>query len=285
VNIAPRYLGRGSWLARRDPRVLVLVIVLFIFTVLQVWDGRVVFTLLLIALAYYRSAGIPWRQIRRNWAIVFVFIGLLVTVNTIVAGGDVQSLPAEQTHVLFYLPILGTPISAESLSLAVTMLMRYLAMATVGFPLAFAMAPADFGVTFARLGVPEKFAFGVDLTFRFLPSLAADLQTTIDAQRIRGFDASAGSRGVLSRLRRSAPVLVPTIVNAIAGAEDTIDAMDLRAFGTGKRTWFRKLAFERTDRLVIGFFGLLFAGVTIAGYAGLTTHLWTPPFLIDLAGR
>ena len=49
MNIAPRYLGRGSWLARRDPRVLVLVIALFIFTVLQVWDGRVVFALLLVA--------------------------------------------------------------------------------------------------------------------------------------------------------------------------------------------------------------------------------------------
>ena len=75
MNIAPRYLGRGSWLARRDPRVLVLVIALFIFTVLQVWDGRVVFALLLVAVAYYRSAHIPWRQIRRNWTVVFVFIG------------------------------------------------------------------------------------------------------------------------------------------------------------------------------------------------------------------
>ena len=49
MNIAPRYLGRGSWLARRDPRVLIVVIALFIFTVLQVWDGRVVFALLLVS--------------------------------------------------------------------------------------------------------------------------------------------------------------------------------------------------------------------------------------------
>ena len=284
MNIAPRYLGRGSWLARRDPRVLVVVIALFIFTVLQVWDGRIVFALLLIAVGYYRTAGIPWRHIRRNWAVVFAFIGLLVIVNTIVTGGDVQGMPVDRVHVLFLMPLLGTPISAESLSLAVTQLMRYLAMATIGFPLAFAMAPADFGVTFARLGVPEKFAFGIDLTFRFLPSLAADLQTTIDAQRIRGFDASAGTRGFLSRVRKSAPVLVPTIVNAVAGAEDTIDAMDLRAFGTGKRTWLRELAFDRTDGLVIGFFGLLFVAATVAGFMGLTSHLWTPPFLIDLAG-
>ena len=138
------------------PRVLIVVIALFIFTVLQVWDGRVVFALLLVAIGYYRSAGIPWRHIRRNWAVVFVFIGFLVIVNTIVTGGDVQQTPVEELHVFFKMPLLGTPISAESLSLMVTLLMRYLAMATIGFPLAFAVAPSDFGVAFDRLGSPRS---------------------------------------------------------------------------------------------------------------------------------
>jgi energy-coupling factor transport system permease protein len=159
-------------------------------------------------------------------------------------------------------------------------------MATIGFPVAFAIAPNDFGIAFRRLGIPEKFAFGIDLTFRFLPSLAADLQTTVDAQKIRGYDSSARSRGgLLARVRNAAPVLVPTIVNAVAGAEDTIDAMDLRAFGTGRRSWFRELAFDRTDWLAMGFFGVLFLAFTVLGIAGVTSHLWTPQFLIDLAPR
>jgi energy-coupling factor transport system permease protein len=283
VNIAPRYLGRGSWLARRDPRVLILVVALFIFTVLQVWDARLVFGLLVLAVVYYASAGIPWSQIRRNWAVVFLFIGLLVTVNTIVAGGDVQEMALEQTHVLFYLPLIGTPVSAESISLMVTLLMRYLAMATIGFPVAFAIAPSDFGVAFRRLGIPDKFAFAIDLTFRFLPSLAADFQTTVDAQRIRGFDWSAGKMGFLSRARRSVPVVVPTVVNAIAGAEDTIDAMDLRGFGTGKRTWYRDLRFDRTDRLVIAGFTALLIAATIAGHFTTSSKIWAPEFLVALA--
>jgi energy-coupling factor transport system permease protein len=285
MNIAPRYLGRGSWLARRDPRVLILVVFLFIFTVLQVWDGRVLLLLLAIAIVYYRSAAIPWAQIRRNWAVVFTFIGLLVFVNMLVAGGDVQALPADEADVLFYMPILGTPISAQSISLALTQLTRYLTMATIGFPIAFAIAPSDFGVAFHRLGVPEKFAFGIDLTFRFLPSLAADFQTTVDAQRIRGFDWSAGATGFLGRVRRSTPVIVPTVINAIAGAEDTIDAMDLRGFGTGRRSWLRHLVYDRTDYLVIAFFALLLVAATLGGFFGTTDELWTPQFLIDLAGR
>lgn len=284
MNIAPRYLGRGSWLARRDPRVLILVVVFFIFTVLQVWDARLVLALLLIAVGYYRSGSIPWSQIRRNWTVVFAFIGTLVVVNAIIAGGATASVPLEKAHVLFRLPLLGTPMSAESISLAVTLFLRYLAMATIGFPVAFAVAPNDFGVAFHRLGVPEKFAFGLDLTFRFLPSLAADFQTTVDAQRIRGFDWSAGAKGFLGKVRRSGPVVVPTVINAIAGAEDTIDAMDLRAFGTGKRSWLRKLTYDRQDKLVLLFFGGLLAVVTIAGLLG-PSQLWVPQFLLDLAPR
>ena len=77
-------------------------------------------------------------------------------------------------------------------------------------------------------------------------------------------------------------MIVPTVVNAIAGAEDTIDAMDLRAFGTGKRTWIRHLAYDRTDWIVL----LAFLGLLIAATAWGFTHgasVWTPQFLIDLA--
>ncbi|HEY7590620.1 MAG TPA: energy-coupling factor transporter transmembrane component T [Candidatus Limnocylindrales bacterium] len=284
MNIAPRYLGRGSWLARRDPRVLILVVAIFIFTVLQIWDLRILLVLLGIAVIYYRSAGIPWRFIRRNWAVVFVFIGTLVVVNTILAGGEIDGVPLEDAHVLFTLPLLGTPMSAESISEGVTLFVRYLTMATIGFPVAFAVAPSDFGVAFRRLGVPDKFAFGIDLTFRFLPSLAADFQTTVDAQRVRGYDWSAGARGLLGRLRRSGPVVVPSVVNAIAGAEDTIDAMDLRGFGTGRRTWLRELRFDRTDWLVLGAFTVGLVVATVAGFLTTTSDLWVLPPLVDLAG-
>jgi energy-coupling factor transport system permease protein len=282
VNIAPRYLGRGSWLARRDPRVLILVVALFIFTVLQIWDARVVALLLLIAGLWYRTGNIPWAQIRRNWLVVFWFIGTLVVVNAIIAGGATADVPLSEAHVIFYLPILGTPFSAESISLAFTLFLRYMTMATIGFPVAFCVAPSDFGIAFRRLGVPEKFAFGLDLTFRFLPSLAADFQTTVDAQKIRGFDFSAGAKGFLGRVRRSGPVIVPTVVNAIAGAEDTIDAMDLRAFGTGHRTWFRQLTYDRTDLLALLFFAGLLVFVTVSGFIH-ASELWVPDFLMNLA--
>ena len=284
MNYTPRYLGRGSWLSRRDPRVMVIAIACFVFTIIQVWDGRVVAVLLVLALLYYSTAGIPFRAVRRNWAFVIVFVSILVIVNTLITGGQVPGIPSSDLHVMFTIPLLGTPVSAESLAYAGTQLMRFLAMAAVGFPLAFAMAPADFGVTFRRLGVPDKFAYGLDLTFRFLPSFAADMQMTIDAQRIRGYDSEAGTSGIIGRVRRTAPIIVPTVINAIAGAEDTIDAMDLRGFGTGPRTWLRHLAFDAVDRAFVLVLVSMLVVFTVAGFATTTSQLWTPPFLLDLAG-
>jgi energy-coupling factor transport system permease protein len=281
VNVAPRYLGRGSWLARRDPRVLVLVVVLFIAVAAQVWDGRLMALLLVLSLLYYGAANIPFREVRRNWIVAIVLLTSVVLFNTILTG---DRLAGVRVHPFFTIPLVGTVVSAESLSYAATQWMRYVAMVAVGFPVAFCIAPSDFGATFARLGVPEKFAFGVDLTFRFIPSLAVEYQQTVDAQRIRGFDPARRQRGPIARLRGLGPLLTPLTVNAIAGAEDTIDAMDLRGFGTGKRTWLRHLAFARQDLIVIAFFGALLVAATLGGFLGISSHLWTPQFLIDLAG-
>jgi energy-coupling factor transport system permease protein len=281
VNVAPRYLGRGSWLARRDPRVLVLVVVFFIMAAIQVWDGRIMVLLLLFALGWYRTAGIRFADVRRNWTAALTVLTIVVLVNTVLTGNRLEGVAV---HPFFAIPIIGTVVSAESISYAASQWMRYVAMVAVGFPVAFCVAPADFGATFARLGVPEKFAVGVDLTFRFLPSLAADYQQTIDAQRIRGHDPAAKG-GPIARLRGILPILTPLTVNAIAGAEDTIDAMDLRAFGTGKRTWLRHLALDRTDVLILVVFVALAVTLTIAGFTTAVSSIWTPDFLIDLAGR
>jgi energy-coupling factor transport system permease protein len=278
VNFASRFLGRGSWLASRDPRVLILCLALFVFAVIQVWDMRLLAALDLVAILYYRSARIPFRAIRLQWAYITFFITFVVLANTLLTGGEVRGVGVSALHPYFRLPLLGTPISAESVSYAIAQFMRFGAMAAVGFPIAFAIAPGDIGPAFARLGVPYKFAYALDLTFRFVPSLAADLRTTIDAQRVRGYDWEKAGRGPIGRLRRTIPLLVPVTINALVAAEDTIDAMDLRAFGTGRRTWMRALEFRRVDWLLLGAFAAVLCGVTVLSFAGLT-RLYVPPIL------
>ena len=52
-------------------------------------------------------------------------------------------------------------------------ILRFACVAAVGFPVAYAIAPGDLGVALRRLGVGDKIAVMVDLTIRFIPTIAS----------------------------------------------------------------------------------------------------------------
>jgi energy-coupling factor transport system permease protein len=273
VDVTPRYLGAGSFLSRRDPRVLLLVPVLYLVAVAGIVDLRGVLVCTAVALVYYRAAGIPWRGVRANWAFMLIFTTVLVVLNSILTSADTRS--GSGTEVLFTVPVTQTAITWTTLSYAFTILVRYVSLAMVGFPVAFNIAPSDLGVAFARLGLSQRLAYGVDLTFRFLPSTWASLHETVDAQRLRGYEHSR-SRNPVRRLLTMRPVVVPVTVNALIDAEDTVNAMDLRGFGGRHRTWMRELAFDRVDYLILGGFTLVAVVMVTAKLLGLTGTVWVP---------
>jgi energy-coupling factor transport system permease protein len=273
------YLGRGSWLARRDPRVLILGAAVFVVGVIQLRDARHLAGALVLALAYYAAAGIPWPAVRLQWAYLLVVIFIFSLFNMLISGGRAGSFADADTHVLVTLPPFGAEVSAEGISLMVSQVLRFACIAAVGFPVAFAIAPGDLGVALRRLGLGDRIAVMIDLTIRFIPTLASEFTETIDAQRVRGYDPTARRGGPIARLRRMAPIFVPVTVGSIAGAEDTIDAMDLRGFGVGPRTWQRQLRFTATDWALVGAF-VAFAVIGLAfGVTGNSEH-YLLPFLV-----
>ncbi|GII76328.1 cobalt transporter CbiQ [Sphaerisporangium rufum] len=273
MDVTPRYLGAGSALSRRDPRVLLLVPVLYLVAVAGVEDLRAMLACAVLAVAYYRAAGIPWRDVRANWAFMLAFTTILVVVNSIITSADSRSDPSAE--VLFTVPVTASPITWATLSYSATLFVRYVTLAMIGFPVAFNIAPSDLGVAFARLGLSQRLAYGVDLTFRFLPSTWASLHETLDAQRVRGYEHGR-SRNPVKRLLRLRPVVVPLTVNALIDAEDTVNAMDLRGFGGRHRTWMRELSFDRTDLLTLGGFAVVAAAMVVAKFLGLTGAVWVP---------
>ena len=266
MDVTPRYLGAGSFLGRRDPRVLLLVPVLYLAAVARVDDLRVMLGCGLVALIYYRAAALPWRQVRANWAFVLAFTTIAVTVNSVFTGAMTVAATGEP---LFTVPLTGTVVTTATLSYSATLLVRFITIAMVGFPVAFCIAPTDLGVAFARLGLSQRLAYAVELTFRFVPSVVASMRETIDAQRVRGYDHPR-TRNPVRRLIALKPVVIPLTVNTLLDAEDTANAMDLRGFGAKRRTWLRELSFGRTDYLVLALFAALAVGMNAAKFAGWT---------------
>lgn len=269
MDVSPRYLGGNSFLGRRDPRVLILVPILFVIAAAQVKDLRWMAALTALGFAYYFSAGIPFREVRRNWAFVGIFVVISAGINGLVVGAS----QPEPSPTVLTVPLLDFSITVTALSYAGNMLLRFLALVAVGFPLAFAVRPGDLSVAFARLGVPARFAYGIDLTFKFLPSAASHLRETAAAQRLRGYERTA-TKNPIARLKEIQPLMVPVTVNSFVNAEDTVDALDLRGFGTQKRTWLRELAFGPADYAIILVAALLALAATVATVTGWMPPLW-----------
>jgi energy-coupling factor transport system permease protein len=161
-------------------------------------------------------------------------------------------------------------------------IIRFFSFAALAVPIPFTIHPARYGISFRRLGVPDKFAFATDLAFRFIPSLGQDFQLTMDAQKARGYELERIGGGLVQQIRNMAPLMIPLVVGSILRSEEIIDAMDLRGFGTGPRTWLEELRFQPLDYVVIVFSIAVFLGTVVIRLLGHGTF-WVPPFLYALA--
>jgi len=110
--------------------------------------------------------------------------------------------------------------------------------------------PDELGLTLTSWRVPYDFTFAFVTAVRFVPVLAAELQTIMDAQRSRGLELDKGN--FLQRIRNFVPVLVPLIVNIFRRSIELAEAMEVKAFGASKkRTSLRQLKMRRVDFLFL----------------------------------
>jgi len=288
--IAWRYRERDTVIQRLDPRARIIFMLAMLFSIIQFWDMRIMLLFLGIAVGQYALARLTWRETRRVW-ILISFIILFMTILTFLTGRGGVDYAYHEEHLIrrlgpLSLPIVGWQISlnitAEKTIFAISQLVRMYAISVMAITIPYTVDPNLYGVTFRGLGLPDKFAYAMDLSFRFVPTLGRDFSITLDSQRARGYEVEKLSGGIVAQIRRLAPLLVPVTINAIVSAEDIIDAMDLRAFGVGPRTWTHKLTYRRNDKVLIATGVLIFVASTVLAFIGIG-RLWVPRALLRLA--
>jgi energy-coupling factor transport system permease protein len=268
------YIERDSLVHRLNPGAKVIFLLCYIFSVVLFLDVLTLALLLAIGFTYYRLSRLRWAETRKAWTFVLIFAIIFVGLSAVLWGGG-QAV--EAPRVIWTGP-LGLQLTWEKMYYAVAMVERMLGIAAVTIPLTFTTLPADYGVGFKGLRLSDKFAVALDLSLRLVPTFANDFQATIDAQRARGYETETLRGGPIAKLRRMAPLLVPVTINAIVSGEDIINAMDLRAFGSGPRTWSRARKYTRLDRLFIAASLLMFAlslAWALTGHGGFAV-LWLP---------
>ena len=286
--VAWRYRKRENSLIQSfDPRAWVIFYACYLFATLSFWDVRFLLPFFFIAFFVLFTSGVKWYEMRRAFLFIvgFVFFFALLTFLTGRGGAEVY----EEEHLIreftASFSILGwTPslkVTVERVFFAVSQLVRVSSIAVMTILIPYSLNPALYGITFKGVGLPDKFAYAMDLTMRFIPTFGRDFQLTMDAQRARGYELEKISGGIVQQVRKLGPIFVPVTIHAIIASEDIIDAMDLRAFGVGPRTWLDVLTYRMRDRILIAAGIFLLAGsisLALAGYGSF----WTPEALIKM---
>ncbi|MEM2150833.1 MAG: energy-coupling factor transporter transmembrane component T [Candidatus Bathyarchaeia archaeon] len=94
-------------------------------------------------------------------------------------------------------------------------------------------SPDMLSLSMEQMGIPYEFCFAFTTAIRFVPVLAEEAQTIIDAQRSRGLDLEGGN--FMRRVKNYIPILIPLIVNAIRRSLELAEAMESRAWGASKK--------------------------------------------------
>jgi energy-coupling factor transport system permease protein len=280
-----RYRQRNSPVQRFDPRAWFIFYACFIASTLFFWDLRFLLALLAIALGWVITSRITWQESRRAWLFIGGFILFFAILTFLTGRGGMEVYTQEHRiwrleapfTIFSWRPALD--ITWERTFYALSQLARVFSLASMTILIPYTINPALYGVTFHGLGLPDKFAYAMDLTMRFIPTFGRDFQLTMDAQRARGYEIEKLRGGLIAQVRKLAPLIVPVTIHAIVGSEDIIDAMDLRAFGIGPRTWLVQLMYHRRDRLLIAFGVIIFAASLILTLLGFG-RFWVPQALI-----
>ena len=191
----------------------------------------------LVALDLLLTQTPPGRSLRPIFLGVTVAGVVATLLNLLLAhvGRDViVSLPAG-------IPILGGPITLESAAFGITTGLGLGAAILAVAPLSLVLAPHDLLDAFPA-GL-ERSAILVATALNLVPAIRRSATGVIEAQRLRGHR----SRG--PALWRE--ILVPVILTAIENSLQLAEAMEARAFGSGRRSRWEPAAFDRLGRLTL----------------------------------
>jgi energy-coupling factor transport system permease protein len=284
-----RYRDRNSFIQRFDPRAWLIFTGCFLLSSLLFWDLRYLLVFLAVAILCLFLSRIRWKEMYRAWMFVGSFIIFYSFLTFLTGRGGMEVYSEEHLFARLVAPftILGwrpvLDLTVERTFFALSQLARVFSIASMTILIPYTLNPARYGVAFHGLGLPDKIAYALDLTMRFIPTYGRDFQLTLDAQRARGYELENLRGGLIAQVRKLAPLIVPVTIHAIIGSEDVIDAMDLRAFGSGPRTWLDELKYRRRDYILIACSVFLFVVSVVLSLFGFG-QFWVPESLLRLFG-
>lgn len=193
--VAWRYRKRkNSFIQKFDPRAWLIFYACFFSACLSFFDVRYLLPFWLLAMFVLLTSGVKWREIRRAFLFILGFVFFFALLTFLTGRGGMEYYSREHLirefkasfSILGWTPTLS--VTVERVFFAISQLVRVSSIAIMTILIPYSLDPALYGITFKGLGLPDKFAYAMDLTMRFIPTFSRDFQLTMDAQRARGYE-------------------------------------------------------------------------------------------------
>ena len=236
-----------------DPRVKFVYIIGVFIAAITFYEILPLLALFLMQIPFVLLAGVrrEWLRSLRGAAFLAGFI-FLVNIGTKFFGSGYQL----------------TAVDVES---SAAMTLRFIVLVESFSVFFLTTSPDMLGLALEQSHVPYEFSFAFTTAVRFVPVLAEEAQTIMDAQKARGLELEKGN--FMKRIRNYVPVLIPLIVSAIRRSLELAEAMESRAWGaTKKRTNLYELRFHRGDFALLAFtFGFLVLAIYVRWFVPVPT--------------
>ena len=251
-----QYLPTGSVLHRLDPRVKLTVIMLLSLGLMLRASPTLALVGMGLAIALLAVAHIPLAHALRGLRPLLPLFLIALVLQTLFYPHR-EAIAEGSLTLLAWGPVV---VSGASIVALGAML---LTMVDIVLLLTLLTATADVSdVThgiegllrpFQRLGFPaHEFALVLVVALRFVPLLGRELERLMKAQAARGADFGRGRGGLVLRIRRTLPLLVPLFVAALRRSEELVVAMESRGYTGGHgRTSLVRLQLRPADAVAL----------------------------------
>ncbi len=197
---------------------------------------------------------------------LILFSTLIIWIILAGMGKKVIKSIRGMAFIIFFIIFFNTLFSSLNLGLLMTL---RLVNIIIAFSIFFQTThPDDLTQAIAKMGVSYPIAFSFSLAFRFIPTLANEVETITKAQKSRGLVMQSG--GLFQQIRALFPLLIPLITNSIKRAFYVAESLEARSFGIEKkRTQLHPVRLRFADWIIFIFLLVLLG-------AGIVAKIYQP---------
>jgi len=248
--ISFRYKEKGTAIHRLNP-FCKLAWVGSIFVLVLIFNNPIYILLLFLSTLPLIIAARVWKEWVSLMKFTLCLCLAIIIINALVS--------CHGSHILwqapFRIPIMGTPIiTLEAIFFGGVMSLRLLAIISAFTILTFTIHPDDMMLAMIKVKLPYKSVLVTSLSTRFIPTLIDDAERISDVQRSRGLELDKGK--LPQKIKRHIAIIIPLLSNSLDRTVQVAEAMESRAFGSGrKRTFYKEVRLSKLDvpTLILGF--------------------------------